>query len=147
MNARAIKQAAIENGEATYFTGKPCRYGHIAPRKVINSNCVECCRDRDKKRSKTAIRRELKAKWGKTARAKYNKQKANAKRREIKWNLTFNEWYKILEPYISKDRRSKHGVVMARFLDRGPYEVGNIYLTTNLANNQDRARWKGMGLI
>lgn len=27
----------------TYFTGKPCKYGHVSERYVVNRTCVECC--------------------------------------------------------------------------------------------------------
>lgn len=37
--ARRIAKA---NGETVYFTGKPCRYGHITQRLVSNRACVEC---------------------------------------------------------------------------------------------------------
>ena len=37
-----IKQQAILNGEKTYFTGKPCKYGHISPKSTHNSGCVKC---------------------------------------------------------------------------------------------------------
>jgi hypothetical protein len=36
------RQQAIDNGESTYLTGKPCKYGHIAPRFVWNHECSEC---------------------------------------------------------------------------------------------------------
>jgi len=29
-------------GLSQYFTGKPCKYGHIAPRRAVNGQCVEC---------------------------------------------------------------------------------------------------------
>ncbi len=35
---------AFESGLTRYFTGKPCRYGHIAQRMVRNGACVECLR-------------------------------------------------------------------------------------------------------
>jgi len=37
-----IKQQAILNGEKTYFTGKPCKHGHISPQSTHNSECIEC---------------------------------------------------------------------------------------------------------
>lgn len=33
---------AIELGEKWYFTGKPCKHGHIALRQVSNKGCKEC---------------------------------------------------------------------------------------------------------
>lgn len=34
---------------ATFFTGKPCRNGHVAPRLVSNKHCVPCSRKRHAK--------------------------------------------------------------------------------------------------
>jgi hypothetical protein len=33
-------------GKIHYFTGKPCKHGHIAPRYVKNRECVECAKIR-----------------------------------------------------------------------------------------------------
>jgi hypothetical protein len=38
------KSEAKELGLKRYFTGKPCKHGHIAERKVSKSTCVECSR-------------------------------------------------------------------------------------------------------
>jgi len=39
-------KVAKERGLARYFTGKPCRNGHIAERYVAQSACVVCTRDK-----------------------------------------------------------------------------------------------------
>ena len=36
------RQKAIKAGAATYFTGKPCKHGHIAERQTISGTCVTC---------------------------------------------------------------------------------------------------------
>jgi hypothetical protein len=36
---------ARERGEKWYFTGLPCKAGHVAERQVSNSTCRECLRD------------------------------------------------------------------------------------------------------
>lgn len=36
---------AIANGDPLYFTGQPCRQGHIAPRRTGPRRCVECERE------------------------------------------------------------------------------------------------------
>lgn len=33
---------AIKNNQTLYFTGKPCKYGHIAHRFTNNGTCKEC---------------------------------------------------------------------------------------------------------
>lgn len=35
---------ASELGLSHYFTGKPCKNGHIAPRHVTNRTCMECAK-------------------------------------------------------------------------------------------------------
>lgn len=50
----ALKAAAISAGETQYFTGKPCKRGHIAPRNTANSTCMEC--DREKYHAKAEKR-------------------------------------------------------------------------------------------
>ena len=42
---RRVKQArqeASERNDEYYFTGKPCRHGHIAKRRVKDRKCTEC---------------------------------------------------------------------------------------------------------
>jgi hypothetical protein len=41
-------RAARERGETRYFTGLPCKAGHIAERQVANGTCVECLEVRRK---------------------------------------------------------------------------------------------------
>ena len=36
------KREAIEQGLKRYFTGKPCKWGHVAERFVICRGCIEC---------------------------------------------------------------------------------------------------------
>lgn len=40
------RKRAQEQGLLHYFTGVPCKYGHIAQRTVGSSNCIECLRER-----------------------------------------------------------------------------------------------------
>ena len=44
MNLITCKQAH-EQGLIHYFTGKPCKNGHIAPRHVANRTCMECAKN------------------------------------------------------------------------------------------------------
>lgn len=36
------RQAAKVAGLSNYFSGKPCKYGHVSQRSVCSSNCLEC---------------------------------------------------------------------------------------------------------
>jgi hypothetical protein len=52
-------------GLKRYFTGEPCRNGHISERGTIKSNCIECSKAYNKEyRAKTIeVRRTLERKW------------------------------------------------------------------------------------
>lgn len=50
--------AADLRAEATYSTGKPCRRGHVAPRRISNYVCTECERVHlDRQREKYQARK------------------------------------------------------------------------------------------
>lgn len=42
------RPAAIAAGLTRYFTGKPCKHGHISMRSVFNAGCITCWRPRAK---------------------------------------------------------------------------------------------------
>ena len=50
---------AKAKGPKRYFTGKPCKCGHVAERQVLNATCVDCQRAANKKSrlKKSAARR------------------------------------------------------------------------------------------
>lgn len=50
------RKALLESGVKRYFTGLPCKYGHIAERQTTNGKCVVCMQayadsNRDKRRA------------------------------------------------------------------------------------------------
>lgn len=61
------RQEAKDNGLTKYFTGVPCKHGHIAERSLANSTCIECTNKRNyekrghKPRIKTWSKREANA--------------------------------------------------------------------------------------
>lgn len=52
------RQDAISGGQTRYFTGKPCKYGHVAERMVSTRACLECKSEREKRRSKRVLTEE-----------------------------------------------------------------------------------------
>lgn len=44
------RQDALKSGEALYFTGKPCKRGHISQRSSVKSECIECKKETGRER-------------------------------------------------------------------------------------------------
>jgi hypothetical protein len=40
----ASREEAIEAGEIFYYTGLPCKNGHLAKRYTTSGQCIECAR-------------------------------------------------------------------------------------------------------
>ncbi len=61
-NLPKTRAEAKATGATHYFTGEPCKHGHIAPRKTKGA-CVECLemhRGREERRFKKAQRDQAK---------------------------------------------------------------------------------------
>ncbi len=44
------REEAEKRGLKTYYTGKPCKHGHLSERRVSNVSCIECSRGQDRNR-------------------------------------------------------------------------------------------------
>ena len=44
MKLPRTRKAAKKAGLPFYFTGKPCKHGHLSPRKVVNWTCHKCAK-------------------------------------------------------------------------------------------------------
>lgn len=78
--------------------------------------------------------------WSKgTPASRFIMQRRNAQNRGIEWNLTFPEWMFVWQEsgHFDERGRAKSKYVMARYRDLGPYELGNVYITTNAGNASD----------
>lgn len=51
---------AKHRGLIRYFTGKPCKYGHVSERYVLSCRCVRCCKESEEKRDKHATAKRKK---------------------------------------------------------------------------------------
>lgn len=96
-----------------YVTGKPCKYGHVAPRYVSNWCCSACKAEDDARRRAENPEGHLAR-----ARADYHKHKHSEKRRER------NRAYRKANPEIlaaSKAKRRAHKMQCG-----GNYTAGQI---------------------
>lgn len=104
------RKDAIANGLRHYFTGKPCKRGHIAQRRITSMRCVVCARDalNEARRADPEHARNLDRKY-KSAnrqklrerdRARYwsNPAKPRAKSRKAYWS----------DPETAKAKARKH---------------------------------------
>jgi uncharacterized membrane protein len=75
----------------------------------------------------------------KEAKQKYNRQKFNAKPRGIPFLITFEEWCYVWEQSGKWEQRGKGRgkYVMARFGDKGAYEIGNVFIQLHGDNLKD----------
>lgn len=83
-NRAAERAAAFSKGDIYYFTGKPCKLGHVAKRRVLNGCCLECEKIKNKRAVETGYSAAYAEKNRETIRKtalrwqKNNKGKVNA---------------------------------------------------------------------
>ena len=68
---------------------------------------------------------------------KYYNHKSRAKRRNIEFNKTFDEWINWWGEDFDKRGVTNGSLQMCRYNDEGPYELGNIYKATREQNLKD----------
>ena len=102
-NLPKTRQEAMATGAKYYFTGEPCKHGHIAPRKTKGS-CVECLKVEWEKANVTRAdyyREYNKSDAGQKAKRKY--YEANKER--IK--EYHKEWRQANKERIKEQKRQK----------------------------------------
>ncbi len=63
---KSSRSAAIKVGDPTYFTGNPCKHGHIAKRLTSNGTCTDCASEN--------LKRWLTSDYGGNKRKEYHKK-------------------------------------------------------------------------
>jgi len=109
-NLPKTRQEAMATGAKYYFTGEPCKHGHIAPRKTKGS-CVECLKVEWEKANETRaeyFREYNKSDAGQKAKRKYyeaNKDAVIAKARTRNKNKVsqYKAAYKERKPELYKE--------------------------------------------
>lgn len=71
---------------ATYFTSKPCKRGHVAPRLVATGNCTACI-----PRQRKIYYEKNKEKWLKYSRTRYEKHAEECRGATRKWQAKNRE--------------------------------------------------------
>jgi len=69
---------------------------------------------------------------------KFIQQRKNARKRNIKWDLTLTEWWAVWEGKFHKRGRNKGQFVMSRYGDKGAYSINNVEIVTCTENIIER---------
>ena len=87
------RKDAKELGLTRYYTGRYCKYGHIAPRLVSNYGCVKC--DSKRNRTRTEHRKKYEKQYYKDNRIKKQQQaKEYYIKNKEKIKQYYNQWRK-----------------------------------------------------
>ena len=89
------RKAAKSAGHQHYFTGNPCKHGHVAPRRTDSCNCTRCSQVFGKERRRLSAKKH------------WEKNKAEIKRKNLEYRKANRE--KLLERYRAyyKENREK----------------------------------------
>jgi hypothetical protein len=75
----------------------------------------------------------------------YTRQRANARRRDIPFDLTFEQWWKIWQDSGLWELRGvgRERACMSRINDEGGYSLGNVEIKLQWENRQEylQRRW------
>lgn len=139
------RDEAKKHGKKYYFTGKPCKHGHIAPRKTKGA-CVECLKvewDVNAERRKDYFISYNKSEAGKEAKLRYYEAHkedviARAMGRPLsekrKYQKTWSEKNRDWLRANNKSRRRKHRLATPKWLSfrqrKAMLEIYRIARTT-----------------
>lgn len=82
VNLPASAKEARALGVTRYFTGKPCKRGHVSPRRTSCGGCIECTDEAVKAYRKTERGRSWMREWSKTPTARTIQARRRAKPEE-----------------------------------------------------------------
>lgn len=77
------------------------------------------------------------AEWWSSSYGKFSRQRYDAEKRGIGWQLSFEEWFGFWQSSGHWEERSATGYVMCRKGDEGPYAIDNIYIAPASVNKSD----------
>ena len=104
----SLKEAKTR-GLKVYFTGIPCRLGHISIRKVVSRSCILCDTNADDKFRKTQKRKEYKIEYRDKNRKKLNDQaKVLYSKNREKMNDRSKSWIRKNRHKVNSYRRDRY---------------------------------------
>lgn len=109
---------ANRRGLKYYFTGKPCKNGHISVRYAQNKNCLQCLRDRNKARTHNDY-------W-----LQYGQDEAFKKRKRLAAKEHYEKRKHLPRYYHARRRQVEELASIAT--DAGKLEIKRLYLEARL---------------
>lgn len=135
---KSLRDIAKENNEPTYFTGKPCKRGHISPRRTSNYICMQCAievyniSDRDNYR------------FGNTFYRQFCQRQQAANQKNIPFTILFNEieqpeycpvlGIKLNYGWSGLNRRDDAKATIDKVIPEVGYVPGNVFVISWRAN-------------
>jgi hypothetical protein len=116
-NLPKTRAEAKAQGAAYYFTGEPCKHGHVAPRKTKGA-CVEC----------------LKAEWQQAAETRAEYFREYNKREDVKDSK--HAWYQENREQVIRSAATRPAALLKEY--RNTWKANNK--TQVLADNKVRRR-------
>jgi 5-methylcytosine-specific restriction endonuclease McrA len=124
---KAKRKEALLVNETYYFTGKPCKKGHVAPRRTINGFCTAC--EKDKNNSE--------------ARKQYMVDYAEKNREKIR--QIANNWQKNNKGKVNANTAIRHSRKMQRrpsWLTKEDKEyIRCLYQLSAMLNRETNTQW------
>lgn len=104
------RKTAKAKGLVRYFTGRPCKHGHIAERQTSNGVCCECAKSISKaysaKNREKVRERQRQYEYKNQERIKYRKRQNRIKNRA--YYVEYDRQYCLKNKEKIKERRSKY---------------------------------------
>lgn len=143
------REVAKATGVLRYFTGKPCRNGHVSERYTAYGGCVQCCKVRAadpeiRKQQDTYAREKIKVDLGFWARRKIGVIRCRARAYGIPFDLTWADIVKVVPDnlicpalgvkMVHGEKAHPFNMTLDRIIPARGYVRGNIQLISNRAN-------------
>lgn len=133
------RQSAIKAGDMTYFTGKPCKRGHISPRYTKTKICIECGKTVYLEKDKSNYR------YRDTFYRQYVARKQAAKIKGVPFTIKFSEIEKpkfcpvlgleLEYGWSGEGRRLPNKATIDKLIPSLGYVPGNVFVISWRANN------------
>jgi len=135
---------ARERGLKRYFTGKPCRKGHIAERLVSSRGCMECCRvaaNPGRRESAAAYYRENAERMKEAARVRW-RSSPDAKAKDKEYRDARRDEIRVYDRMRAKRDREKRKIIIEKWHKNNPGRSKALYVSIAARR---RARLKSVG--